>query len=354
MNKKPKGKQNRIPSEITELGAHSTMHDNYTVQEQKYIFMLEVYDQATIREVIQQKAHHGDLNLSSFTRTDCCRRLEVPFKALEPCKSHYKLLEKALISIGNKPVELPYTVANPTDGKLKVQYKKMDYLFHYVRSIQKGQVRYAVIDIPFLVMLYANHIDLGYHKIKPKLFLALHHQSSRRLYQLAETRLKLGYTHFAPQELFHYLTTKAEFKGMGNMCYAQLDVATYELKNAYKLGMSDYYVAYRILYGHNDYIGKYSSGIEFSLHFRCEEMDQLSKDKQNELSSKRYSTKNLLIDYWKVEEWVADDISKKITPADYDAILQCFKIANARKAKGGVHNPAGLIVSMLRKTLDRS
>ena len=340
MKEEPKENQDRIPSQITELGVYSNMHNHYTVQEQKYIFMLEVYDQEAIREVISQRAHHGELNLSPFTRTDSCRRLEVPFKALEPCKSHYRILEKALISIGNKPVELPYTQTDLADGKQKQHYKQMDYLFHYVGSILKGHVKYAVIDFPFTVMQYANHIDLGYHKIKPSLFLALHHQSSRRLYQLAETELKLGNLKFQPQYLFNYLTSQAKYKGVGNMCYTQLDVAIDELKAAYKQGLSNYYVTYEI---------KAKKNIVFKLTFQWAE--KLSKKDLDKLDANRKNTTEVLHEHWKVEEWVAEDISRKITPADYDAVRQCFKNAYARMRKGDVSNPAGLIVYMLGKIL---
>lgn len=346
---------NPIPKEITELGVHCAMHDTYTPQEQKYIFMMEVYDQPGIREIIRQGAHHGEIDLSRFKRTDCCRRMEIPFKALEPIKSHYGLMEEALRSISKKEVSLAYTIPDPKNGgKNKIEYFRVDYLFRYVRSFSKGQVKYAVIDIPFKVMQYVDTIDLGYHKIMPQLYLALHHQSTRRLYQLTETRIKLGYNHFKPEELFNFLSTKAQFRGIGNMCYSQIETAIQEMKQAYKLKMINYYLNYRVIYGSNVYVGSYASCIEFSLHFRQEDINEMAQEDQRLLAQRRFATKRALINDWKVEEWVADDISKKLTPADYDAVKQTFILAIARKSKGGMLNPAGYIVSLLKKALNRT
>lgn len=340
------------PKEITELGVHCAMHDSYTLQEQKYIFMLEVFDQAGIREVIRQKAHHGQLDLSQFKRTIGARRMEVPFKALEPYKSHYGLLENALNDISHKHVNLAYTVPDPKDcSKHLVQYQAVEQLFQYAGSIKKGQVRYAVIDIPFRVMQLIATIDLGYHKIMPSLFLAFHHQCTRRLYQLAETRIKQAYCKFKPSELFGLLSTNAPYRGIGNLCYDKIDVAVKEFKRAYQLRMVDYYIAYQVIYGNNDYIGKHVTCVEFSIHYRTEDIDEMPEDVRDQLAQRRFSTKRVLIDYWNVTEWVADDISKKITPADYDCVRQCFILAYARKSKGNILNPPGYMIACLKKAL---
>ena len=89
-------------TEATELGTHCALHHSYSPQEQKYLFRLDVFDQKEIRLAISQKAHHGEMDFSAFERIDNMLRLEVPYKALEPCKSHYRNLEKALKDIGKK------------------------------------------------------------------------------------------------------------------------------------------------------------------------------------------------------------------------------------------------------------
>ena len=348
---------NQIPKEITELGVLCAMHDNYTPQEQKYIFMLEVFDQPGIREVIRQKAHHGQLDLSQFKHTTCARRLEVPFKALEPLKSHYQLLENALNGISHKQVDLAYTMPDPKDiTKHIVMYQQADQLFQYVGSIKKGQVKYAIIDIPFKVMQLIGTIDLGYHKIMPSLYLAFHHQSTRRLYQLAETRIMQGYYHFKPSTLFALLSTKASYRGIGNLCYHKIDVAVDEFKQAYMLKMVNYYIAYNVIYGKNKYIGKYPNCVEFSIHYREEDIDEMPEKVKNELGYRRHKTKQILIEYWKVREWVADDISQKITPAYYDSVRLCFQQAYRRRDESKemgmpLHNPAGYIIAALKKAL---
>lgn len=77
-------------TEATELGTHCALHHSYSPQEQKYLFRLDVFDQKEIRLAISQKAHHGEMDFSAFERIDNMLRLEVPYKALEPCKSHYR------------------------------------------------------------------------------------------------------------------------------------------------------------------------------------------------------------------------------------------------------------------------
>ena len=79
-------------TEATELGTHCALHHSYSPQEQKYLFRLDVFDQKEIRLAISQKAHHGEMDFSAFERIDNMLRLEVPYKALEPCKSHYRNL----------------------------------------------------------------------------------------------------------------------------------------------------------------------------------------------------------------------------------------------------------------------
>lgn len=348
---------NQFPREITELGVHCVMHDSYSPQEQKYIFMLEVFDQPGIREVIRQRARHGQLDFTQFRHSISARRLEVPFKALEPVKSHYGLLEKALLSISQKPVSLAYTVADPkTPQNHIMQYVQVDQLFQYVGNFKKGQVKYALIDIPLKTLQLIDTIDLGYHKIMPSLYLAFQHQSTRRLYQLAETRLKLGYVHFKPSELKAFLSSKPTYRGLGNFRYNILDNAIDEFKEAYKQKMIDYFIECEVDDGDEKYSHKRPTDLTLKITFRADDTKLVPEGKKNDLRKNQDSMKELLIDHWKVQEKVASDLSKQVTLANTDRVRNTFHIANLRMVQGNlpgneifkIKNPAGYIVTLLK------
>lgn len=349
---------NQSPYQITELGTLCVMHDNYTAQEEKYIFMMEVFDQPAFHEVIRQKAHHGQLNLKYFRHTDSCRQLIIPYKALEPHKSHYQQLEKALISIGSKAVGLPYTKPNPEKPSENIlDYVKVDYLFHFEKSIKKGQIKYAVIDMPFKVAQYIYSIDLGYHKIIPSLYLSFHHQYTRRLYQLAETRIKQGHKDYFPKQLNSLISSNGAYKGVGDLCYDKLDTAKDEFKSAYDKNLIDYHITYDVDNGTKNKnainLGKKCTKVLFTINWRRDDMKCLTPKQQSELSMKRFKIKRKLTNEWKVTEWVADDIVKKITLDNYEKVEECEIFASSRVRNPGkmspITNQAGYIVACLKK-----
>lgn len=217
-------------AEATELGTHCALHHSYSPQEQKYIFRLDVYNQKQIKMAISQNAHHGQLDLNGFERLENNLRFEVPYRALEATKSHYNNLETALIDIGKKPVCIPYTVAesgNP--GTYHLCYKQFDYLYHFVDYTKKGQEKRAILEMPIPVAQYYFALDLGYFKVSPQLYESFHHQSSRCLYLLTESRLKKGYTKFTPPEILALLTSHTQYRGTGNLEYTQLSTAEEEI-----------------------------------------------------------------------------------------------------------------------------
>ena len=166
-------------TEATELGTHCALHHSYSPQEQKYLFRLDVFDQKEIRLAISQKAHHGEMDFSAFERIDNMLRLEVPYKALEPCKSHYRNLEKALKDIGKKPVGIPYTDSSGSSPTLC--YREFAYLLRYVRDHKVGQEKRVILEMPIEVAKYYFALDLGYFKVSPQVYESFRHQPTRCL-----------------------------------------------------------------------------------------------------------------------------------------------------------------------------
>lgn len=247
-------------AEATELGTHCALHHSYSPQEQKYIFRLDVYNQKQIRMAISQNAHHGQLDLNSFEHFENNLRFEVPYRALEATKSHYNSLETTLIDIGKKPVYIPYTAAESDNpGTNHLCYKRFDYLYHFVDYTKKGQEKRAILEMPIPVAQYYFALDLGYFKVSPQLYESFHHQSSRCLYLLAESRLKKGYTKFTPSEILTLLTSHTQYRGIGNLEYAQLSTAEEEIRNAYKLNHLDYIVIHTLETTRNQLVGKYGN-----------------------------------------------------------------------------------------------
>ena len=320
-------------AEATELGTHCALHHSYSPQEQKYIFRLDVYNQKQIKMAISQNAHHGQLDLNGFERLENNLRFEVPYRALEATKSHYNNLETALIDIGKKPVCIPYTVAesgNP--GTYHLCYKQFDYLYHFVDYTKKGQEKRAILEMPIPVAQYYFALDLGYFKVSPQLYESFHHQSSRCLYLLTESRLKKGYTKFTPPEILALLT-----------------------RNAYKLNRLDYIVIHTLETTRNQVVGKYGSLVIFGLKYRNDDPDMLSDEDRTKLTMKKLNFRKLLTSsYWNVSHKVAEELSDRLTLSDLDAVNQCFLAAYAAKRKHEIKNPAGYIVTSLDKVLRKN
>lgn len=343
-------------AEATELGTHCALHHSYSPQEQKYIFRLDVYNQKQIRMAISQNAHHGQLDLNGFEHLENNLRFEVPYRALEATKSHYNNLETALIDIGKKPVYIPYTAAESDNpGTNHLCYKRFDYLYHFVDYTKKGQEKRAILEMPIPVAQYYFALDLGYFKVSPQLYESFHHQSSRCLYLLTESRLKKGYTKFPPPEILALLTSHTQYRGTGNLEYSQLSTAEEEIRNAYKLNRLDYIVTHTIEMTRNNVVGKYGSLIIFEIRFRNEDQNMLSGEDKTKLAIQKLNLRNVLTSsYWNVSHKVAEELSDRLTLSDLDAVRQCFLAAYAEKAKHEIKNPAGYIVSSLDKILKKN
>lgn len=345
----------QIPAKCNILGTHCALHHSYSPQEQKYLIRLDVFNQRNTNEVIRQKAHHRQLDLNQFEHLDNMCRLSVPYGALEPCKQHYPNLERALINIGTKPVGIPCTICdtdNPQQNG-RLQYKQFDYLLHFVRSEKKGQIKYAVLEIPFEVMQYYNTIDMGYFKMEPAIYEAFHHQSSRCLYLLSESRLKGGYNKFQPQEIFSLLTSRSSYRGIGNMEYSQLDEAEREIKHAYDLKMLDYFVIHKVETMSNKVAGSYGRIVVFSVKYRCEDTEQMSREDRMELSQHR-ATIYQVLNSWKISKNVCSDLVDRITLDDYDAVAQTLSEICKQYQMHKVQNLAAYTVSSLNKILKAS
>lgn len=339
-------------TEATELGTHCALHHSYSPQEQKYLFRLDVFDQKEIRLAISQKAHHGEMDFSAFERVDNMLRLEVPYKALEPCKSHYRNLEKALIDIGKKPVGIPYT--DPSGSSPTLCYREFSYLLRYVRDHKVGQEKRVILEMPIEVAKYYFALDLGYFKVSPQVYESFRHQSSRCLYLLSESRLKQGYVKFRPAEILSLLTSKTVYRGTGNLEYFQLSVAEEEIKDAYNINLLDYIVIHTIATCRNQVVGTYGSLVIFEIKFRNEDENALKPADRQELVFMKFKLRKTLTEApWNVNFKVAFDLSQRLTLEDKDPVNQCFTAAYDAKAKHGLTNPPGYIVKCLDKILKK-
>lgn len=339
-------------TEATELGTHCALHHSYSPQEQKYLFRLDVFDQKEIRLAISQKAHHGEMDFSAFERVDNMLRLEVPYKALEPCKSHYRNLEKAFKDIGTKPVGIPYTDSSGSSPTLC--YREFAYLLRYVRDYKKGQEKRVILEMPIEVAKYYFALDLGYFKVSPQLYESFRHQSSRCLYLLSESRLKQGYVKFRPAEILSLLTSKTVFRGTGNLEYFQLSVAEEEIKNAYNNNLLDYIVIHTIATCRNQVVGTYGSLVIFEIKYRNEDENALKPADREELVFMKFKLRKVLTEApWNVNSKVAYDLSERLTLEDRDPVNQCFKAAYRAMAKHQVDTPPAYIVKCLDNLLKK-
>lgn len=340
-------------TEATELGTHCALHHSYSPQEQKYLFRLDVFDQKEIRLAISQKAHHGEMDFSAFERVDNMLRLEVPYKALEPCKSHYHNLEKALKDIGMKPVGIPYTDSSGSSPTLC--YKEFAYLLRYVRDYKKGQEKRVILEMPIEVAKYYFALDLGYFKVSPQVYESFRHQSARCLYLLSESRLKQGYVKFRPAEILSLLTSKTVYRGTGNLEYFQLSVAEEEIKNTYKNKLLDYIVIHTLATCRNQVVGTYGTLVIFEIKYRNEDENALNSEDRQELVFMKFNLRKTLTEApWNVNFKVAYDLSQRLTLEDKEPVRQCFIAAYEAKAKHEVKNPAGYIVKSLDKILKKN
>lgn len=340
-------------TEATELGTHCALHHSYSPQEQKYLFRLDVFDQKEIRLAISQKAHHGEMDFSAFERVDNMLRLEVPYKALEPCKSHYRNVEKAFKDIGMKPVGIPYTDSSGSSPTLC--YREFAYLLRYVRDYKKGQEKRVILEMPIEVAKYYFALDLGYFKVSPQLYESFRHQSSRCLYLLSESRLKQGYVKYRPAEILSLLTSKTVYRGPGNLEYFQLSVAEKEIKNAYDFNLLDYIVIHTIATCRNQVVGTYGSLVIFEIKYRNEDENALKPADREKLVFMKFNLRKTLTEApWNVNFKVAYDLSERLTLEDKEPVRQCFIAAYEAKAKHEVKNPPGYIVRSLDKILKKN
>lgn len=342
------------PLLMKETGVMALMRTTYSMQEHRYVMMLVYNMQREVGLAISQHARHQRLDLSQTNHQGNEVFFEIPFGQLEVSETHYPALEKALKSCSEKTVGLPYLIETDSNhphgygSKAQVGIKDFPRLFRYERSFMRGRKRYAVIIFGIDVLQYLLACDFGYHRLDLNLMFSFRHYASRRLYQLTECRIKLGYDQFYPQLLFGMLTQNSTYAGIGSLESHQLGDALREIKNAYDHHNYDVYLTY----SKRHIVNQYSPNtliLVFSTTYRQDDEDGMEKAAKKELDLNKALIKSRLVSFWDINEKVAIDLCSRIKPDMMPRINTLLQEASDKKQQHKLTNPAGFIVAGMSK-----
>ncbi len=342
------------PTIILETGAMALFQNTYTMQEHKYVMKTIAAMQPVVRHAINQKARHRRVDLSKVNHLDSDMYLEIPFAQLEQQPSHYPNLEQALARISEKPVRIPFLSDYPQPPsaqqavRSQVGLKEFPRLLQYKRSFLRSRKRYALVTIPFEVLQYLLAVDFGYHRINLDLMFSFRHYATRRLYQLTESRIKLGMGEFYPSLLFKMLTENSTYAGLGHLESHQLADALREIRNAYDHKRYDL----KLSYTKRQILNKFTPSqtvLHFDVTYRQDDMAGKDAASQQQFSLDVSIVKSRLVSYWRIDEKVATDLCQRIVADMLPRIRVLLDEAKAKYAAKKLYQPAGFIVSEMKK-----
>lgn len=325
--------------------------NNWTANQWKYILRMFANIQQEIKEIISQKAQHGQIVPTMFVRNGDLARVEVPFRNLESSESHYPDLESDLKKISSMPFAIPYKMRKPRDpDKWQVAWKQLPCIFCYKRSQKKNRKRYAEFDILPEVIEYVFPMDFGYHRINLDLMFSLLHFATRKLYDLMEGSVKINMRKFQPRMLYGLLTSNGTYAGYGNLEYHQLSVAERELKGAFDNGLCDSYLTHERIDVINKFVDNTIS-VVFHLHSRGDGSDGKSKPASpNHLLDYQTRIKSRLSYQFGVDEKVAKDIASKIKENQVPRVDAT--LTEDYQMRDKLRNLAGFVVSEMKKIIE--
>ena len=336
-------------SAILEMGVQCFMLSNYTQYENTLMMRILRCCQEDIHNAITQQSNSNQLVFSREECSELTRHRKIALRDLEPQKGHYARAKAALTDMSKKEVWL---MTKDRKGQLKYVYAPC--LFTVTFGKEKLR-QYVYIHARIEVLRHYLSLDMGYHRLDLGVYFSFRHFSTRQLYRLYFAHFAHGYYKLTPGFICRSFGLGGKYKCYSILSNNLLSVAEKEMKEAYDIGLCDFYFHYKPDYGVKEEQKGMCEKVTFT--FICRQDDHPQGEHLERLQAFQARIMTTLNYVWGVDKKVSEDLCSQfridMIPDFEDFYKRKEWFVEHMKEKGmPLRNKAGYIVKKINDFLE--
>lgn len=333
---------------ILEFGVQTFTLTDYTRYQEMVLMRIIKACQTDIADAITSYKNHNMLVFSKQENSEQMRRRRLKLMLLEPNKTHYCQLRKALTDMSSKPILVPYRKQSPA-----IHYRWFDSLFK-ASFCHVGKHDYVDLDIKLEVLRYYLSNEMGYHRISLKSYFSFKHFATRQLLRFYHAFFSRVGRSLKLDFICRSFTVKETYKTYAEVAKNILEPARREMELLYQNRLIDVHFKYKPDYGLGDDRTQEPERVKFFFtHIDDENPRGARLEKLTTFQEKTRVTLKIL---WGLDERVAKDFAKRIKYPMLPELSEFFNRESdyrRRMESNGrsIINPAGFIRNALSQFL---
>ena len=338
------------PSSILELGVQAFTLTSYSIYENTVLIRIFKCCQRDISDAITSYKNECQLVFKPEENAEQMRHVKLRLSLLEPHRSHYAYLRKALTDMAGKEVKIPYRLPSHA-----LTYSTFPQLFT-VSFQNENRHSYVILHLKLDVLRRYLSCDLGYHRINLDTYFSFTHFATQQAYRFYYAYFAYRGTYLGTDYIASAFSTSKLYTTTtyGELKKYMLEPARKEMENRYQHQLCEIRFRYVADYG----IGNEPTGQPKRIAFYYEHVDDAHPEgaRLKELETYQMNVKVTLKIVWGVDEKVAEQLSRRITYSMMGELqtLMAHKsyFKNKMKDQGRpLRSPAGYIRNALEKFL---
>lgn len=344
-------KNNDDEQVILEFGVQTFTLTDYTRYQEMVLMRIIKACQSDISDAITSyKKNNNILVFSKEENSEQKRHRRLKLQLLEPDKTHYNQLKKALTEMSSKRIGIPYR-----QHSTAIQYMWFDRLFK-ASFCHVGKYDYVDLDIELKVLRYYLSNQMGYHRINLKSYFLFKHFASRQLLRFYNAFFSRTGRTLRLEFISKAFTVKDTYKSYSEVAKKVLEPARKEMELLYQNKQLDIHFKYKPDYGMGDDRTQEPERVKFFFTHVDDEHPQGAR--LEKLTSYQECVRVSLKIVWGLDERVAADFAQRIKYAMLPEVSEFFNHESDYRRKlesqgRSLRNPAGFMRNALIRFLEK-
>ena len=343
-------KNNDDEQVILEFGVQTFTLTDYTRYQEMVLMRIIKACQSDISDAITSYKNNNILVFSKEENSEQKRHRRLKLQLLEPDKTHYNQLKKALTEMSSKRIGIPYR-----QHSTAIQYMWFDRLFK-ASFCHVGKYDYVDLDIELKVLRYYLSNQMGYHRINLKSYFLFKHFASRQLLRFYNAFFSRTGRTLRLEFISKAFTVKDTYKSYSEVAKKVLEPARKEMELLYQNKQLDIHFKYKPDYGMGDDRTQEPERVKFFFTHVDDEHPQGAR--LEKLTSYQECVRVSLKIVWGLDERVAADLAQRIKYAMLPEVSEFFNHESDYRRKlesqgRSLRNPAGFMRNALIRFLEK-
>lgn len=342
-------KNNDDEQVILEFGVQTFTLTDYTRYQEMVLMRIIKACQSDISDAITSYKNNNILVFSKEENSEQIRHRRLKLQLLEPNKTHYNKLKKALTEMSSKRIGIPYR-----QHSTAIQYMWFDRLFK-ASFCHVGKYDYVDLDIKLEVLRYYLSNQMGYHRINLKSYFLFKHFASRQLLRFYNAFFSRTGRTLRLEFISKAFTIQDKYKTYSDVANKVLEPARKEMELLYQNKQLDIHFKYKPDYGMGDDRTQEPERVKFFFTHVDDEHPQGAR--LEKLTSYQECVRVSLKIVWGLDERVAADLAQRIKYVMLPEVSEFFNHESDYRRKlesqgRSLRNPAGFMRNALIRFLE--